>query len=104
MLLAAVGGVVILLIIAPVSALDLLWHGLAAAAFLVLSGLSALSLLSQDFHEELLEGALLVDPQGMAFHLIFVVVALLTVLSSINHLKAEGYAWGEYFGLQMIDG
>ena len=99
MLLPAVGGVVILFMIALVPDLDVLFHGLAAATFLVLSGLSALSLLSQGFHEELLEGALLVDPQGMAFHLIFVVVAILTVLSSINHLKAEGYAWGEYFAL-----
>jgi len=99
MLLPALGGLFILLMIALVRDLDLLWHGAAAAMFLVLSGVSALGLLSQGYREELVQGAVLVDPQAMAFHLIFVVVGLLTVLSSVNHLKAEKYAWGEYFAL-----
>ena len=99
MLLPAVGGVFILLMIALARDLDLLWHGAAAATFLILSGVSALTLLTRDYHEELFDAAILVDPQALAFHLIFVVVALLTVLSSVNHLKAEGYAFGEFFAL-----
>jgi len=99
MLLPALGGVFILLMIALAHDLDLLWHGAATAVFLVLSGGSALQLLAQGYREELLDGALLVDPPAMGFHLIFVVVGLLTVLSSVNHLKAERHAWGEFFAL-----
>ncbi len=98
-LLPAVGGVWILIMVALRQDGDLRWPALHALFFLVLSGVSALSLLARGYREELFDRAILVDPQALAFHLIFVVVALLTVLSSVNHLKMEGYAFAEFFAL-----
>jgi len=99
MLLPAAGGIFVLLLVVVADDIDLRWHGLAATAFLLLSGVSALSLMARGYREELFERAILVDPQALAFHLIFVVVALLTVLASVQHLKSEGYAFGEFFAL-----
>jgi len=99
MLLPAVGGVCVLVMVALARDRDLIWPALLSLSFLVLSGVSAMSLLTQGYREELFDAALLVDSQALAFHLIFVMVALLTVLSSLNHLKAAGYAFGEFFAL-----
>ena len=101
-LLPAAGGLFVLLIVALAPDLDVLWHGAAAFAFLALSGASAVSLLALDYRAELFDAAIRVDPQALAFHLIFVVVGLLTVLSSINHLRVEGYAFGEFFALVLF--
>src|SRR5262249_38540176 len=78
---------------------DVRWPALHTVLFLALSGASAVSLLGRGYRNSLFDAAVLIDPQALAFHLIFVVVALLTVLSSVNHLRAEGYAFGEFFAL-----
>jgi NADH-quinone oxidoreductase subunit N len=99
MLLPAVGGVWILLMVALAQDRDVRWPALHAALFLLLSGASTVSLLLRGYREPLFDAAVLIDPQALAFHLIFVIVALLTVLMSVNHLKAEGYGFGEFFAL-----
>jgi len=99
MLLPAAGGLFVLLLVAVADDIDLRWHGLAATTFLLLSGVSALSLMARGYRGALFERAILVDSQALAFHLIFVLVSLLTVLASMNHLRSEGYAFGEIFAL-----
>ena len=99
MLLPAAGGILILLMVALADDFDLRWHGLVAAAFLSMSGFAALFLMAHGYRVDLFDNAVRIDAQALAFHLIFVVVALLTVMSSVQHLKAEGYEFGEFFAL-----
>jgi len=99
MLLPAVGGVWILLMVALGQDRDIRWPALHALLFLILSGASAISVLIHGCPGELLDGAILIDAPALLFHLIFIVVALLTVLTSANHLRAEGYAFGEFYAL-----
>ena len=99
MLLPATGGIFVLLMVVLADDLDLRWHGFAATVFLGMSGLAALFPLAHGDHVELFDHAVTIDAQALAFHLIFVVVAILTVLSSVQHLRAEGYDFGEFFAL-----
>jgi NADH-quinone oxidoreductase subunit N len=99
MLLPAVGGVWILVMVALGLDHDLRWPAIYTVLFLLLSGMSAGSLLMRGYREELFEAAVLVDPRALAFHLVFVAAALLTVLSSATHLRAEGCGHGEFFAL-----
>src|SRR5262249_21964646 len=75
------------------------WPALHTVLFLMLSGAAALSLLGRGYRGELFDAAVRIDAQALSFHLIFVVVAILTVLTSTNHLRTEGYAFGEFFAL-----
>jgi NADH-quinone oxidoreductase subunit N len=102
MLLPAVGGVFILLMVALGLGKDSPWPAIYTLLFLMVSGLEAASLLSRGYHDELFDGAILVDSRALAFHLIFVVVAALTALSSSSQLRAEGVGYGEYFALLLF--
>src|SRR5207245_2438772 len=102
MLLPALGGVWILLIVALAQDRDIRWPALHAVLFLILSGASAISVLIHGRPGELFDGAVLIDAPALAFHLIFVVVALLTVLTSASHLRAEGYEFGEFYALSLV--
>jgi len=99
MLLPAVGGVWILIMVTLAQDRDIRWPALHGVLFLVLSGASAVSVLMHGRPGEILEGAVLIDAPALAFHLIFVLVALLTVLMSANHLRSEGCAFGEFYSL-----
>jgi len=99
MLLPAVGGVFILVMVALGLDKDIRWPAIYTVLFLLLSGSQAASLLARGYRDELFDGAVLVDPRALAFHLIFVIVAVLTVLSSAGHLRAEGHGYAEFFAL-----
>jgi NADH-quinone oxidoreductase subunit N len=99
MLLPAVGGLLILVMVALGLDRDIRWPAIYTILFLLVSGTQAASLLARGYRDELFDGAIRVDPRALAFHLIFVIVAGLTTLSSAGHLRAEGQAHGEFFAL-----
>ncbi len=100
MLLPAVGGVLILILVSllPQDG-SVRGPALHAVLFLLLSAVSAVWVLTHGRPGEILDGAVLIDAPALAFHLIFVLVGLLTVLMSANHLRTEGYAFGEFYSL-----
>jgi NADH-quinone oxidoreductase subunit N len=98
-LIPALGGIYILMMVAVRRDRS---PRLPPAHTLVLLGLSAASavaLLARGTRQELLAGAVLIDPRALAFHLVFLVVAALTVLGSAAHLRAEKAEHGEYYAL-----
>jgi NADH-quinone oxidoreductase subunit N len=97
--LPALGGVWILVLAALLRDGDLRWPSAHAMIFLALSAAASIVLLSRGFRAEMLEGAILIDGQALAFHLVFLVVAALTVLVSVAHLEVEGARQGEFFSL-----
>jgi len=102
MLLPAVGGMFLLVMVALGLDRDIRWPAIYSLLFLILSGSQAASLLARGYREELFDGAILVDPRALGFHLIFVIVAALTTLSSPGQLRAEGVGYGEYFALLLF--
>ena len=95
----ALGGIWILLQVAILKHRTL---RLCAAQSMLILGVSAVAaalLLREGGRREVLNGALLIDPQALAFHVIFVIVAALTVLVSVVHLEAAGAAYGEFYAL-----
>jgi NADH-quinone oxidoreductase subunit N len=101
-LVPAAGGVWMLLLVAIQRDRDLRWQAVHALVLLAVSAAAALLLLGRDVPVEALEGALLVDRQALLFHMIFLVVAVLTILASVRHLEAEGAAHGEFFALVLF--
>src|SRR5207245_2935974 len=79
-LIPALGGVWILVVVSVLGDRDVAWPAAHAMALLGLSAAAAVMLLSAGVRFELLGGALLIDRQALAFHLIFVTVAALTLL------------------------
>ena len=102
LLLPAIGGLWILGLVAWQRGRDVRWPAAHTVIFLGLSAAGAILLLGQGTRQEILGGAIVIDPQAMAFHLLFVVVTLLTVLSSVGHLQAEGIGQGEFFALLLF--
>ncbi len=102
LILPAMGGVWVLGLVAWQRDRDVRWPAAHSLLFLGLSAASAIVLLGQQVDREILGGAIVIDPQGMAFHLVFILVAVLTVLSSAGHLQAEGIRQGEFFALVLF--
>jgi NADH-quinone oxidoreductase subunit N len=98
-LLPALGGLVILAQVALMRRRTLRPAAAQAVLFLGFSGMSAMALLRQGGPRDVLQGALLVDGSALAFHLVFVVVAMLTVLVSMAHLESQEAAHGEFYAL-----
>ena len=98
-LIPALGGVWILVVVSVLGDRDVAWPAAHTMALLGLSAAAAVMLLSAGVRLELLGGALLVDRQALAFHLIFVTVAALTLLASVRHLQAARAAHGEFYAL-----
>ncbi len=95
----ALGGMWILLLVALQRGGELRWPAAHTTILLGLSATSAIGLLGAGSDQEIFHGALLVDSQALVFHLIFVLVGILTVLSSVHHLDAAGAPRGEFFAL-----
>jgi NADH-quinone oxidoreductase subunit N len=98
-LIPALGGVWILVVVAALGDREVARPAAHAMALLGLSAAAAVVLLSAGLRFELLGGALLIDRQALAFHLIFVTVAALTLLASVRHLQAARAAHGEFYAL-----
>jgi NADH-quinone oxidoreductase subunit N len=98
-LLPALGGIAVMALVAWLRDRDLRWPAALSLAVLTLSAVPALTLLGRGARLEFFARAILIDPQALAFHLVFLVVAGLTVLGSIDHLKASGAAHGEFYAL-----
>lgn len=99
MLLVAIGGIWVLGLVAWQRDRDVRWPAAHAVVFLGLSAAWAIVSLGLNRQVELFRGALLIDPQALAFHLIFLGVAVLTVFSSAGHLMNLGIKQGEFFAL-----
>jgi NADH-quinone oxidoreductase subunit N len=95
----AVGGVWILLQVAILRRRTLRLCAAQAMLILGASAAAAALLIGEGGRRELLGGALLIDQQALAFHVIFVIVAALTVLLSVVHLESAGAAHGEFYAL-----
>ncbi|HEU4402513.1 MAG TPA: proton-conducting transporter membrane subunit, partial [Candidatus Polarisedimenticolia bacterium] len=98
-LLPALGGLWVLVLVALLGDRGVRWAAAHSLVMLALSGASAMILLSQAQRREMLEGAVLIDAQGLAFHLVFLVIAMLTILSSVSHLAGEKAGHGEFYAL-----
>jgi NADH-quinone oxidoreductase subunit N len=69
---------------------------------LFLSGTFAAMLLREGGRRTILHGALVCDPQSLAFHLVFCTVAALSVLVSMAHLEALRWPHGEFYALLLF--
>jgi NADH-quinone oxidoreductase subunit N len=98
----ALGGVWILVLVALQRGADLRWPAAHSMILLGLSAVAAISLLGTGRTMEVFSGAVLVDSQALVFHLIFLLIAVLTVLSAIHHLQAVGAPRGEFFALVLF--
>jgi NADH-quinone oxidoreductase subunit N len=98
-ILPMLGGIWVLLQVAATRGRAL--RGCAAEAMVVLgfSAVSAAMLLARGGRGTALHGALLIDRQALLFHMVFVVVAALTVMISLAHLEHLGAAHGEFYAL-----
>ena len=99
LLLPALGGLLTLVLVAVAPHKNLRGSAALTLGVLGLSAAATAAPLGLGVRREVLGGALIVDHQGLAFHLVFLVVAALTVLVSIAHLEASGDTHGEYFAL-----
>ena len=72
LLLPAIGGLWILGLVAWQRGRDIRWPAAHTVIFLGLSAAGAILLLGQGTRQEILGGAIVIDPQAMAFHLVFV--------------------------------
>jgi NADH-quinone oxidoreductase subunit N len=98
-LVPAIGGVWILVLVSLLGDRDLATPAVHSLVLLGLSGAMSVILLGRGARQEFFEGALLVDGQALVFHLIFVVVAGLTILSSGRQLQGSGAQHGEFYAL-----
>ncbi len=101
-LLPALGGILILLLVAMGRDRGLGLEATATLSILALSAVSALFLMAQGVREDLLDGALRVDVRALAFHLIFVTAAALAVLTSVQALRDATAAHGEFYALLLF--
>jgi NADH-quinone oxidoreductase subunit N len=101
-LLPMMGGIWVLLQVAATRGRAL--RACAAESMIVLgfSAASAATLLSRGGGGRALHGALVIDRQALLFHMIFVVVAALTILISLAHLEHLGAAHGEFYALVLF--
>ncbi len=95
----ALGGIWVLFLVALQRGGDLRWPAAQSVVLLGLSAVSTIFLLGTGARIVIFSGALVIDPQALVFHLIFLLVAILTILASVHHLEAAGAPRGEYFAL-----
>jgi NADH-quinone oxidoreductase subunit N len=98
-LVPAAGGLWILGAIAILKRRTLHACAWLALVTLCLSGTFAALLMREGGRRTILHGALVCDPQSLAFHLVFCIVAALSVLVSIGHLEALRWPHGEFYAL-----
>jgi NADH-quinone oxidoreductase subunit N len=101
-LVPAAGGLWILGAIAILQRRTLRVCAWLALLTLFMSGTFAAMLLREGGRRTILHGALVCDPQSLAFHLIFCTVAALTVLVSMAHLEAVHWPHGEFYALLLF--
>jgi NADH-quinone oxidoreductase subunit N len=101
-LIPAVGGLWILVQVAILQKRTLRWC--AGQAILVLAfGVAADALLWRSGAEgTMLDAALVLDRQTLAFSLLFLLVAALTVLISLTHLESLDWPHGEFYALLLF--
>ena len=95
----ALGGIWVLLLVALQRGGDLRWPAAQSVVLLGLSAVSTILLLRTGARIVIFSGALVIDPQALVFHLIFLLVAILTILASVDHIAAAGAPRGEFFAL-----
>jgi NADH-quinone oxidoreductase subunit N len=98
-LLPMMGGIWVLLQVAATRGRALRVSAAESMLVLGFSAVSAAMLLSRGGGGRALHGALVVDRQALLFHMIFVVVAGLTIMISLAHLERLGAAHGEFYAL-----
>jgi NADH-quinone oxidoreductase subunit N len=98
-LLPALGGVWVLIFVAIAGDRDVVSPAAHSVVVLGLSMATAVILLGHGTRAEVLDGALLVDGQALVFSLVFAVVAILTIVSSAQHLQAPEARHAEYYAL-----
>ena len=101
-LVPSAGGLWVLGAIAILKRRTLHACALLALVTLVLSGTFAAMLLREGGRRTVLHGALVCDPPSLAFHLVFCIVAALTVLVSVGHLEALHWPHGEFYALLLF--
>ena len=101
-LLPCVGGIWILLQVALMQRRTLRAGASLALLFLGCSAAATVMLLGRGAPGELLSGALLMDGRALAFHLVFLAVATMTVLVSIAQLESADAAHGEFYALLLF--
>jgi len=102
LLLPALGGILILLLVAAERDRGLGLEATGTLAILALSAASALALIAQGVREDLFDGSVRVDVRGLAFHLIFVTAAALAVLTSMRALRDAAAGHGEFYALLLF--
>jgi NADH-quinone oxidoreductase subunit N len=98
-LVPAVGGLWILLQVAILKRQTLRWCANHALGVLGFAAVADGLLWHSGAEGTMLDGALLLDPQLLAFHVLFVVAAALTVLVSMAHLESLQWPHGEFYAL-----
>jgi NADH-quinone oxidoreductase subunit N len=101
-LVPAAGGLWVLGAIAILKRRTLRACAWLALVTLFLSGTFAAMLLREGGRRTILHGALVCDPQSLAFHLVFCTVAALSVLVSMAHLEAVHWPHGEFYALLLF--
>jgi NADH-quinone oxidoreductase subunit N len=97
--LPAVGGLWVLLLVAIAGDRDLRWPAVHSLIVLAFSAIPAIVLLGHGARQVVFDGALVIDPMGLCFHLLFLLVAALTILVSVEHLAWAGAAHGEFYAM-----
>ena len=100
--LPMMGGIWVLLQVAAIRGRALRPCAVQALVVLGFSAASAAMLLSRGGGGRALHAALLIDRQALLFHMVFVVVAALTILISLAHLEHLGAAHGEFYALVLF--
>jgi len=98
-LLPAIGGLGVLVVVAIERGRAVRLSAGLALVMLAFSAVVTWVPLSRGDSRALFDGALLIDTQALAFQMVFLLVAALTVLMSARHLEAVGAPRGEYFAL-----
>jgi len=101
-LLPMMGGIWVLLQVAALRGRALRVSAAESMIVLGFSAVSAAMLLARGGGGRALHGALVVDRQALLFHMIFVVVAGLTIMISLAHLEHLGAAHGEFYALVLF--
>ncbi len=97
--LPAIGGLWVLIMLAIVGDRDLRWPAAHSLIVLAFSAIPAVVLLGHGARQEIFDGAIMIDPMALCFHLLFLTVAGLTILVSVDHLPWAGAAHGEFYAL-----
>jgi NADH-quinone oxidoreductase subunit N len=98
-LIPSLGGLWILMLVALRRDKALVLCAAHTLVLLGLSGAATVLLLLGRRRMEMFEGAILMDAQAAGFNLVFLTVAVLTVLSAVRHLQELSAGHGEFFAL-----